>query len=710
MKQHKHILSLALALILCLGVAAPALAANSDFAIENGVLTKYTGPGGAVTIPDSVTSIGESAFENCTGLTSVTIHSGVTTIDYGAFYGCSGLTSIIIPDSVTEIGFLAFYGCTSLTDISVSKGNANYSSQDGVLFNKNKTTLIGFPEGKTGTYRIPDGVTVIGEGAFYKCTGLTSVTLPESMIRIEMMAFQECTNLKDINFPDSLKLIGHNAFLECNSLQTLRLPKDAQTFGCASFRSCANLTSFTVDPKSQYYTAIDGVLYSKDGTRIVAYPAGKTEASYVIPKNVDQIDSLAFESSKLTSISIPDSVTTINWGAFASCNGLTNMTLPNRLTHIDVSTFIGCAGLTSVTIPASVTNIDDAAFRGCYNLSDIYYTGNETQWKAIKVGDYNDYLAKATIHYNSDPDTLDSISSAQADETPEEVAVRAKIEALREEYPEGMRWTNEDGGYFSKALGYTGYGCAGFSAICSDAAFGDAPVTKSHSNFDEIRVGDILHINNDTHSMVVLYKLADSVIVTEGNYNNSIHWDRRVFRTALENDGLVVTTRWGTATQDNAATLVVPSATGIAYPSTQTVDVDGSKITFECYALKDENGYDTNYIKLRDLADILNGSEAQFEVGWDGDITITTGKAYTRNGSEKSTPFSGQRAYEQSAAATLVDGKVVDLDAIVLTDDAGGGYTYYQLRDLGKTLGFNVGWSTTRGMFLETDKPYNPDN
>lgn len=710
MKQHKRILSLALALILCLGLAAPAFAANSDFTIEKGVLTKYSGSGGAVTIPDSVTSIGESAFERCASLTSVTIPNSVTTIDYGAFWGCSGLTSVIIPDSVTQIGVFAFASCTSLTDISVSKGNANYSSQDGVLFNKNKTTLIDFPDGKSGTYRIPDGVTTIDFGAFYQCSGLTNVILPDGLTRIENTAFQDCTNLEDIQFPDSLVFIDHNAFMNCNSLRTVRLSKNVRLVGCASFRSCANLTSFTVDPKSQYYTAIDGVLYSKDGTRIVAYPAGKTEASYVIPQNVDQIDSLAFESSKLTSISIPDSVTTINWGAFASCNGLTNMTLPNRLTHIDVSTFIGCAGLTSVTIPASVTNIDDAAFRGCYNLSDIYYTGNETQWKAIKVGDYNDYLAKATIRYNSDPDTLDSISSAQADETPEEVAVRAKIEALREQYPEGMRWTNEDGGYFSKGLGYIGYGCAGFSAICSDSAFGDAPITKTHSNFDEIRVGDILNINNDTHSMVVLYKLADSVIVTEGNYNSSIHWDRRVSRTALENDGFVVTTRWGDTTQDNTAALVVPLATGTAFPSTQVVDVDGKEVTFECYALKDENGYDTNYIKLRDLADILNGSEAQFEVGWNGDITITTGQSYTTNGSEQNTPFSGQRVYEQSAAKTLVDSKVVDLDAIVLTDDAGGGYTYYQLRDLGKTLGFNVGWNTTRGMFLETDKPYNPND
>ena len=150
----------------------------------------------------------------------------------------------------------------------------------------------------------------------------------------------------------------------------------------------------------------------------------------------------------------------------------------------------------------------------------------------------------------------------------------------------------------------------------------------------------------------------------------------------------------------------IAAATGpaapMAYPSTQLVEVDGQKVEFQCYALRDANGFDTNYIKLRDLADILNGTAAQFEVGWNGDITITTGEAYTPNGSEHNTPFSGQRAYEQSAAKTLLNGVAADLDAIVLTDDTGGGYTYYKLRDLGAALGITVDWSEARGIYIET--------
>lgn len=140
----------------------------------------------------------------------------------------------------------------------------------------------------------------------------------------------------------------------------------------------------------------------------------------------------------------------------------------------------------------------------------------------------------------------------------------------------------------------------------------------------------------------------------------------------------------------------------IAYPSTQTVDVDGKAVEFQCYALKDAAGNDTNYIKLRDLADILNGSAAQFEVGWNDQVTITTGQGYTKDGSEQNTPFSGQREYKEVNAQTLVNGEAKDLAAFTLTDDNGGGYTYYKLRDLGAALGIKVDWTAERGIFIET--------
>ena len=143
-------------------------------------------------------------------------------------------------------------------------------------------------------------------------------------------------------------------------------------------------------------------------------------------------------------------------------------------------------------------------------------------------------------------------------------------------------------------------------------------------------------------------------------------------------------------------------APSLAYPSTQNVSVDGVPIPFQFYALKDQSGNDTNYIKLRDLAYVLNGTAAQFSVGWDGAVNIETGKAYTPNNSEMSTPFSGQRTYTPATAQTKINAKAADLDAIVLTDDNAGAYTYYKLRDLGNALGFRVDWSAEKGVYIET--------
>ncbi len=144
-------------------------------------------------------------------------------------------------------------------------------------------------------------------------------------------------------------------------------------------------------------------------------------------------------------------------------------------------------------------------------------------------------------------------------------------------------------------------------------------------------------------------------------------------------------------------------ASAKAYPSTQTVEVDGKKVEFQCYALKDANGNDTNYIKLRDLADILSGTAAQFDVGWDGSVIITTGKPYAKNGTEQQTPFSGVRDYQGAGDAdVIIDGESVGMAAFVLHDDNGGGYTYFKLRDLGDMLGFTVDWNAQRGIYIET--------
>jgi hypothetical protein len=147
---------------------------------------------------------------------------------------------------------------------------------------------------------------------------------------------------------------------------------------------------------------------------------------------------------------------------------------------------------------------------------------------------------------------------------------------------------------------------------------------------------------------------------------------------------------------------VEKAAAPVAYARTQTITVDGTPVTFQTYALKDANGNETNYVKARDLAWALNGTAAQFQVTWDGSVSLLSHTAYTPNGSEMSVPFSGDRPYQLSPSPTKVDGAAASLEALVLTDDSGNGYTYYKLRDLGAALGFTVDWTAADGILIRS--------
>ena len=255
-----------------------------------------------------------------TNITKVIIEDGVTSIGNCAFYNCESLTNITIPDSVTSIGSYAFYYCNSLTSIIVDENNKNYSSLDGVLFNKDKTALVCYPAGKTNTsYTIPNSVTSISYGAFCGCSSLTSITIPDSVTNIDSYAFNACSNLTSITIPDSVKNISDNVFSNCSSL---------------------------------------------------------------------------------TSITIPDSVTNIGASTFYYCTSLKTASLGNSITRIPGDMFVGCSSLTSITIPSSVTSIGHLAFGGCDSLSDVYYAGSEAEAKAINIDEYNALLTTATWHYN----------------------------------------------------------------------------------------------------------------------------------------------------------------------------------------------------------------------------------------------------------------------------------------------------------------------
>jgi hypothetical protein len=390
-------------LLLLLGLPALVQAADYAFSINpdntNTVtITDYTGAGGAVVVPStidgrSVTVIGSYAFEYCTSVTSVslpntvtrigdlafcncwnlagaTLGTNVTTLGSFAFgyclsltnitfpkggttlgdsvlCGCSHLAGASIPGSVTSIGSGAFDRCTSLQAISVDPLNAAYCSVDGVLFNKGTNTLIQCPGGREGIFTVPGGVTHIDDYAFDSCASLTGIVMPASVISIGSSAFNGCASLADITIPRNVTSIGSDAFA-----------------------SCGSLTAIVVDALNSTYSSVDGVLYDKAVSTLIQCPAGKVGCI------------------------IPSGVTSIGSHAFADCTSLTSVTMPSSVTSIGSYAFYDCTSLAGVTIPRNVTSIGDRAFYYCTSLTCVCFQGN-----LPSLGAYVFNLTPATLYY-----------------------------------------------------------------------------------------------------------------------------------------------------------------------------------------------------------------------------------------------------------------------------------------------------------------------
>lgn len=321
---------------------------------------------GDVVIPSSVTYGGS-------------IYS-VTGIRSEAFRHCTGLTSVTIPESVTEIGSYAFEGCIDLQSIVVAENNSSYASLEGVLFNKDKTTLIQCPRKKAGAYMIPSSVINIGEYTFQGCGGLTSITIPKSVTNIGDAAFSGCTGLTSVTIPELVTSIGQDAFSGCTSLTSVTIPRSNASIEASTPSDSKNLIQGKLS--SGVASIGDHAFYNCINLTTIDLPAGLAtignEAfkfcylpSIALPDGVTKIGDGAFYCCNFAKIKIPDQVTAIGTETFYGCSKLAYVDIPEGVTSIGKSAFEKCAVLSSITLPVSLSHIGENVFAGCTDLSEI---------------------------------------------------------------------------------------------------------------------------------------------------------------------------------------------------------------------------------------------------------------------------------------------------------------------------------------------------
>ena len=320
----------------------------------------------SVTIPDTVETIGSECFSGCTFLATVKLGSKVSSIGSKAFENCAVLTSISLPAATSSIGAQAFYGCAALSKFTVDSSNLAYKSDDkGVLFNRLGTTLIAYPAGSSAkTYEVPkvtvienyafagtksltevtlpDTVITVGKGAFKNCAALEKVKLPGNLSKLEDELFSGCKKLSSLSFPATVKSIGANAFSGCTSIPALTIPANVTTVGAEAFSGCTGISSVTIRKglttlpgsafsgctgnkefkiqESSTFTVEKGVLFNKDGTQLIAYPAGSTASEYTVGDKVKTIGAYAFDSCKnLQKLHIPATVKTLTDPVVKNC-------------------------------------------------------------------------------------------------------------------------------------------------------------------------------------------------------------------------------------------------------------------------------------------------------------------------------------------------------------------------------------------------------
>lgn len=347
-----------------------------------------------ITMPEGVISIGDEAFAQCVVLSDPLIPSQLTIVGYGAFRGCSGFVNLALPSNLSSIGKGAFEQCINLVAITVDEANLSYSDVDGVLFDKQRRSLLRCPVAKQGYFRVPDGVTRICDSAFEGCSQLTEVELPSSLAIVGCLAFSECSGLMQVGLPKSVTAIGYSAFAGCSNMVELILPGQLTVIGEDTFCDCVRLQNVEI-PSSVVRIGDEAFLGCQSLQRVV------------IPNGVTNIGCSAFAGcTSLGEVTIPGSVVTLGKGAFGGCASMMAITvdslnptyqsvdgvlydkkqsvliqfpggkygrcmIPETVNQIADKAFNNCFGLITVSIPESVLNIAPEAFAGCVNLASI---------------------------------------------------------------------------------------------------------------------------------------------------------------------------------------------------------------------------------------------------------------------------------------------------------------------------------------------------
>lgn len=359
--------------------------------IGDGELKKCEDNGRSITVDEGVRIICADAFKDRKALHTIILPQTLETIGEESFRGCSNLEAMDVPEKTSRICSSAFRDCISMKSLKVRNGYIKIGER--AFENCASLESISLPDGLTEIYGgvfnsckslvhidLPKNLTILGESAFSDCVCLEKIEVPEAVVKIDDLAFNGCTNLTKIVLHEGLRKIGKGAFKNCRNLKQIELPISLSSIGDAPFRGCESIKSIHVYPKNRYYKSepnkregSDHVLFNKNKSVIVAYPASSREVQYDIPDSVTVISDWAFsECKKLNRITIPDSVSEIGEGAFCNCVLLDEVEIPDGVEKIDDCAFRGCASLEKVVIPSSVKDLGWGLFDGCEGAVTVY--------------------------------------------------------------------------------------------------------------------------------------------------------------------------------------------------------------------------------------------------------------------------------------------------------------------------------------------------